>query len=297
MKTAWYEDLSWEALRGAAAEGLVVIVPFGSVEAHGRHLPVGVDRMIVEEIARRAAPALAGTALITPTVPFGYAKHHLDFPGAVNIDSGHLIAYAADLGRSIVGHGFRRLLFLNGHAGNASALDLAAKEITLETPGVCALVNWWVLARDEIVRLRESEFPGGISHACELETSVMLAIRHSLVDMAKAERDIALPRSRFLWRDLFPPSPVSLLDAWSRISRTGVIGDPTKATAEKGRRFLEAAVSGLVDLVADLRQYPIEPRIDHHRAPDDDGARAAMAADSEAKAAPAADSPTVEQPR
>lgn len=264
MKTAWYEELSWEEIREAAASDVVVIVPFGSVEQHGRHLPLGVDRMIVEEIARRAAPSLLGAALFTPVVPFGYAKHHMDFPGAASIDPEHLIAYAEDLGRSIVHHGFRRLLFLNGHGGNASALDLASKEITLQSDGICALANWWVLARDEFVKSRESEFPGGISHACELETSVMLAMRPDLVEMEKAERDINFPRGRFLWRDLFPPSPVSLLDAWSRISRTGAIGDPSRATAEKGRLILEAAARGLVDLVAELRGYPIRPRVDHH---------------------------------
>lgn len=275
MNTSWYEEATWEAVREAVAADVAVIVPFGSVEAHGRHLPLGVDRMIVEEIARRAAPALRNIALITPVVPFGYARHHLDFPGSVSVGPAHLIAYAVDLGRTIAGHVFRRLLFLNGHAGNTSALDLACKEITLETDAVCALVNWWVLARDEIVRHRESEFPGGISHACEMETSVMLALRPDLVQMDKAERDIDFPRGRFLWRDLFPPSPVSLLDAWSRISRTGTIGDPTKATAEKGRRFLDAAVEGLVSLVGELRAYPIRPRIDHHRGPLDEASEEA----------------------
>jgi creatinine amidohydrolase len=266
VKTAWYEEFSWEEIREAAASDVVVIVPFGSVEPHGRHLPLGVDRMIVEEIARRAAPSLLGAALITPVVPFGYAKHHMDFPGAASIDPEHLIAFAEDLGRTILRHGFRRLLFLNGHAGNASALDLASKEITLQSDGICALANWWVLARDEIVKCRESQFPGGISHACELETSVMLVIRPDLVEMEKAERDINFPRGRFLWRDLFPPSPVSLLDVWSRISRTGAIGDPTRATAEKGGLILEAATLGLLDLVAELRGYPIRPRVDHHGA-------------------------------
>jgi creatinine amidohydrolase len=103
-----------------------------------------------------------------------------------------------------------------------------------------------------------------MAHGCELETSVLLHMRGDLVQMEKAEKDISFPRTEFFYWDLQSPSPVLFQEWFSRYSRTGTVGDPTKASAEKGRRFTEAVVERLVALIRELRARTIQPRVDHH---------------------------------
>jgi creatinine amidohydrolase len=188
----------------------------------------------------------------------------MDFPGAIDVGGQLLVELAVAAGRSLAHHGFRRLVLVNGHATNSAPLDIAAKRLTLETASICALVDWFKLASGVVKKVRESSFPGGISHACELETSVMLHLRPDLVDMSKAEPEIWCSGSDYLWRDLYPPSPVNFMDAWSRISARGVMGDPTRATAEKGREIFEEVVCELARFVEQFRRYPVRPRADHH---------------------------------
>jgi len=262
---AWdYSELSWEEVREAARAGRVAVQPFGSLEGHGPHLPCGVDNFIVAEICRGVGRCIPEHVVVLPLVPYGFAQHHMDFPGAVDVGAQLLVELAVAVGRSLAHHGFRRLVFVNGHAANSAPLDIAAKRLTLETASICALVDWFKLAAGAVRRLRESSFPGGISHACELETSVMLHLRPELVDMAKAEPNIWESGSDYLWRDLYPPSPVNFMDAWSRISARGVMGDPTTATADKGREIFEEAVRELGRFIEQFGRYQIRPRPDHH---------------------------------
>ena len=154
---------------------------------------------------------------------------------------------------------------MNGHGSNVPFLDIAARNITNRTAAVCALISWWSLVPPELfAELRESEYPGGMAHGCELETSVLLHLRPDLVQCDKAEKDIHFPRTEFFYWDLQTPSQVVFQEWFSRYSRTGTVGDPTKATAEKGRRFSEAVTGRLGQLIREFRARAIEPRVDHH---------------------------------
>jgi creatinine amidohydrolase len=127
------------------------------------------------------------------------------------------------------------------------------------------MASWWsLIPRELFTELRESEFPGGMAHGCELETSVLLHLRGDLVQIDKAERDISFPKTEFFYWDLQSPSPILFQEWFSRYSRTGTVGDPTKATAEKGRRFSEAVAERMVKLIREFRQRKIESRVDHH---------------------------------
>jgi creatinine amidohydrolase len=103
-----------------------------------------------------------------------------------------------------------------------------------------------------------------MAHGCELETSVLLYLRGDLVQMEKAEKDISFQPTEFFYWDLQSPSPVFFQEWFSRYSRTGTVGDPTKASNEKGRRFVEAVVDRLVTLLQEFRAREIQPRVDHH---------------------------------
>lgn len=202
--------------------------------------------------------------LLLPPVSYGFEEHHLDFPGTINIGMEHLLHFILDVTRSVARHGFRRILLADGHGSNMPILDLVARRTVLETEALCAAFIWPSLAREAIGRLRESITPGGMAHACELETSVYLYLDESKVQMERAEKEIGMPPSRFIWMDLMASSPVVMMDIWSRFSKTGVAGDPTLATKTKGKEIFEAVVTALVDLVREFRVYGRGNRSDMH---------------------------------
>jgi creatinine amidohydrolase len=242
----------------------VVVLPVGSVEDHGPHLPLDVDNFLIGSICEEAARRLDGKMLLLPPIPYGFEEHHMDFPGTIDIAMEHLLHFVSDVTRSVARHGFRRILLADGHGSNMPILDLVARRTVLDTEALCAVFIWPSLAQQTIERLRESEKPGGMAHACELETSVYLYLDASRVQMEKARKEIGLPSSRFLWMDLMTSSPVVMMDHWSRFSKSGIVGDPTLATKEKGQKIFEAVVEGLVELVKDFQGYARDARQDMH---------------------------------
>ena len=127
-----------------------------------------------------------------------------------------------------------------------------------------ALVNCWLLGKEAVDKHRESRFPGGMAHAGEYETSTYIACRPELVktDLIEKEMYEGKPR-RWFWGDLMGDSPVRMMDIASRITISGLSGDPTLASAEKGEAFLEAAASDLVEVAQEFRAMPIKPRHSH----------------------------------
>jgi len=132
-------------------------------------------------------------------------------------------------------------------------LDLVARRTVLETEALCGAFIWPSLAKETIARVRESESPGGMAHACELETSVYLYLDAERVQMDKATKEMGMPSSRFIWMDLLSSSPVLLMDRWSRFSKTGIAGDATLATRAKGEQIFEAVVTAFVELVKEFK--------------------------------------------
>jgi len=258
-----YAEHTWPEIREAVKEGRVPLIPVGSIEDHGPHLPLETDIFIASEICRRAAERIPEEAVLMPGISYGFNEHHMDFPGNISVEPYHFIDYVFDVCRSLSRHGFRRIIMVNGHGSNTPFLDIAARRVNNETDSICVAVNWWSLARDVIRRVVSHA-----SHAGELETSVMLYLKPEAVDMSKAEADLNIymgqGKSKFIWRDLVNPSPVSFMEWWSRFSKMGVIGDPTKATAEKGRVIVEETVSRLVEFIREWRRRKIFSRVDHH---------------------------------
>ncbi|MCI0420835.1 MAG: creatininase family protein [Acidobacteria bacterium] len=259
-----YEELTWPEVREVVLEQPVTVIPVGTIEQHGPHLPLITDACTATEMSRMAVERTAH-ALLMPTVSYAFNEHHLDFPGTIAIDTHPFINYVVGIGKSLSHHGFRKILIVNGHGSNVPFMDIAARTITNHTEAICALVSWWSLIPQNVLQeIRESEFPGGMAHGCELETSVMLQLRPDLVQMHKAEKDIHFEKSNFIWWDLQQPSPVTYQEWFSRYSKTGTVGDPTKASSEKGKRVVEAVVSRLAEFLDEFRLRTIYPRVDHH---------------------------------
>ncbi len=260
-----YAEMTWPEIKQAVAEQRVVLLPVGTTEQHGPHLPLAVDVITSNSICERAAARAPDLALTMPPISYAFNEHHMDFPGTIAVESNHFIDYVVDVGTSVARHGFRKILIVNGHGSNVPFLDIAARQITNSTQAICAMAPWWGIVPKEVwSRVRESEFPGGVAHACEIETSMLLYLRPDLVDMSRAVKEIAFQKSKYFWWDLAGSSGVYFQEWFSRYTKTGIVGDPTLATKEKGEAVVGAAVEALVDVIRDLRERQIAPRVDHH---------------------------------
>ena len=262
-----YGELTWPEIKAAAARNPVVVVPIATLEDHGPHLPVDTDLRLCNAVCEEAVSRAADRALLVPAINHGYSPHHMDFPGAITIGAHTLIDYGVDVCRSLAHHGFKKLLIVNGHGSNTPFIDIIARLTVVETSVLAAAINYWAApgVRDVAESLRESEKIGGMNHACEFETSLYLALCPDLVDMSKARRELSHRPSKNYWTDLIGgDGPLVMMEHWSALSESGVMGDPTKATAEKGRTLLDAAANGIVEIIDEMLARPPAHRVDHH---------------------------------
>jgi creatinine amidohydrolase len=245
----------------------MAVIPVGSLEQHGRHLAVNTDNVLGDAIAEATAREASDRGLkilLCPPLHYGYTMHNMDFAGTMTLRSETLLAVGVDLVTSLAHHGCRRIVLLNSHGSNWSILDLIARDVMNRRPEVLVAAIFPIkMAAAELERLREAKQTGGMSHGCELETSLMLHLRPELVDMAKAVCDISQPDSKFYWRDLLRGSRgVAMADLTRHASRTGLVGDPTVATAEKGRRFLEIIVANCVEFLTEFAARETQVTLD-----------------------------------
>jgi len=270
MKKSYsFEKLTWEEVNEAVKADKVCLIPTATVEDHGLHLPIDTDIVIVDTICKKVAKMIPDEIVLLPCINIGYSPHHIDGPGVLTIRWDTYINYIKDITSSLAYHGFNKILIVNGHGSNHSALDLAARLTVVENPDVqCAMLSWWDLkeVQEEFNRIRESNWTG---HACELETSIYLAADYENVYMKKAEKDISPYMSKHFFSDLAnnPPkgyaNPVHLTEYWSTVSRTGTWGDPTVATKEKGEKVVNKAAQELVEIIRELKERPVRKRNPH----------------------------------
>jgi creatinine amidohydrolase len=263
-----YDELNWPDIREAIAHQPAVLLPFGTVEDHGPHLPLNTDNVIVEAICLEAARRAPGEILVMPLMPYGLDEHHMDFPGAVTVDMQTLISCVADIALSAAHHGFTHILIVNGHGSNASIADLAARRVVLESGAICGAMSPNAaidptLAEPTFSQMRRSA-PGGVAHAGEYETAMMLHLRPDLVQMDRAVEERGQVKLEYFNWDHPEPSVLSWQDWWSRMSESGVCGDPTIATVEFGRALFETTVENLIRFVREFRTIPVRPRRDRH---------------------------------
>jgi creatinine amidohydrolase len=222
---------------------------------------------LIEEVARGACEhvnAAGGTALLFPTAVHGYTPHHLHFPGTVTLRWNVFVEYLLDLGRSLCHHGFDRILMVNGHGSNQPLVDIAARLVNVEHPSAICASCWYLVTPESkrlLEELRESG-RGGMAHACELETSLYLAIEPGLVQMERAVKEIP-PQTEFMWMD-WSDGPLSYMPHWSALSDSGVTGDATLATAEKGSRWLARAQEEIAQFICEVRDRAHPQPVDHH---------------------------------
>jgi creatinine amidohydrolase len=217
------------------------VLAVGSTEYHGDHLPYGTDTLVAEHLAREVSERVEGL-LMLPTIPIGMSVHYSSFPIAITLSTETLMHVLTEVFESLTKHGVMRLLIVNGHDGNIPAIDAASREYRTLHPEfkIAVLEAWWVAA-GELVPPGTFEVWGGLGHAGEGETSMMLRVDPGLVDM---------DRARGVVPDLQPHVEVKW--TFDELTPYGATGDPTKATREKGKLMNDALVSLLVDFVAEM---------------------------------------------
>jgi creatinine amidohydrolase len=244
--------------RVAESPRVVLVMPTGSTEQHGPHLPLGTDAYLAHAIARGAAEHAwpRALAVVAPPLTFGYSTHHLDFSGTLSLTGALFTRVCVRLCLDAVRHGFRRIVLLNGHGGNHAALEVAARTVRDRVRALVVVANYWDFVAKKVGELRESG-PGGMAHACEFETSLMLHVRPESVGMALARKEVPLPKTKWITRDMFYKGTVSVAEDWADVSKSGVWGDPTLATKAKGKRLYGLLVSEVAKFLGDFSRWEI----------------------------------------
>lgn len=256
-----YNHLTWEEMNDAIERQPVVLLPVGSTEQHGPHLPLDVDVFLCEQVCLETARRAPGRVLVLPPVSYGLNLHHIDFPGTIHIEPEVFVAFCLNVTKSVAYHGFRRILVVNGHGSNGPIADLVARKTTLATESLCAAVNYYVFGLEAFERVKESEV---IAHADEFETSLYLYLAPERVRM---DRAVAGDDHRGKHMSSDSTGKVRFNDYWGRWTTVGVHGDPRSATAVKGKVIWEAVLGGMQEAVHDLEGWPEQKRRDQHRLP------------------------------
>lgn len=246
-------EMTWEEAQRRLREVDVALLPVGSIEQHGPHLPLDTDaydaRRLAEDVARACT---SPRPLVLPLVSYGVSYHHDDFPGTISIGPDTLSTMIYEIGMSLAKSGVTKLLIINGHGGNSPALHFAAQMINRDAR-IFTCVDTGETSDADVDALAET--PNDV-HAGEIETSTTLALRPHLVRMGKAARHV--PRFSSEYLDFTSRRSVGWYARTSRISPTGVMGDPTKASREKGERMWGVMVRNLVELVEDIKGLTLD---------------------------------------
>lgn len=251
--------LTWKDL--GVLKDAVVVVPLGSLEQHGFHLPLFTDTTIVTAIADRVEQTVP-EVVVTPTVWTGHSPHHRRF-GAVSLDVRPYMDLVASLCRSLVQMGARKIVLLNGHGGNDVPTKAAMREIKSEFHDMPDLyvvyATYWALAAARFAEIRRSAV-GGMGHACEMETAVMLALDPDAVRVDRAVE--GGPRDAGPWRrlDMLQGQPYYIVNEFDELSESGTIGQPHYASVEQGEQFLAAAVEAVAALVREVGTWTYQER-------------------------------------
>lgn len=253
----FFPYLSWVDIESMEdKENIVVIQPIGAIEQHGPHLPLIVDAAIATAVLGKALEELPDElpAYGLPTLYYGKSNEHWHFPGTITLTATTLMATLMEVGASIYRAGFRKLVFINGHGGQPQLLEIVARDLHQQYEDFCVFPLFaWAVPNTVGELLSENEREFGI-HAGDAETSLLLSLLPEQVQMDKAR--VEYPSNL--------PDETSVLTmegalpfAWMTrdLSKSGVLGDPTVATKEKGDRILTSLAQGWVKTIQDIYRF------------------------------------------
>lgn len=239
-------ELHWPEIQQLDRNNTVALVPVGSMEQHGPHLPFSVDIHVASKIAEDLEKRMPEIFLLPP-IWTGVSAHHMDYPGSITLRAKTFIDMLHDICASLRHHGFRQIILLNGHGGNRSSLEVLGQELFVEFGLTVNTLAYWDLVPELVKALKKTK-SSGMGHSGELETSLMLHLAPQLVkanDIPQGELGIA------------PPGPIAGIKRYVNMkdhSAPGVIGMPTAATAAIGKQLYDGALDALEKAVRALQR-------------------------------------------
>jgi creatinine amidohydrolase len=252
MERYQFAAYSWAEVHEMERENTIILIPLGSTEQEGTHLPIGVDTYVAEAVAQAVAKETG--SLVGPTLPVGYSDWFLEFPGTVSLKLETLTQVLREYISSLIHHGFKKFIFVNGHGGNSSAVDIVSREFIMSHDVQIAMVEIWKIANSlakDIPELKENVF----KHAGELMTSVMLYLHPDTVNMKKAKIEyVTSNKPHFTVKSTLGPAEfkgveITLYGKAKSLTESGIMGDPLSATAEKGKIIFTTITSYLIEMV------------------------------------------------
>jgi len=246
-------ELTWEEAEKKCLEVDLAILPVGAIEQHGPHLPLDVDAFDANFLAQKVAEACSHPKpLVLPLISYGVSYHHSQFKGTISISNEAMSKFIYDIGMSLAKNGIKKLLIINGHGDNSPALNYAAQMINRDAH-IFVCVDTGETSDTDIYELIHTH---NDIHAGEVETSTSLVTRPHLVKMDQA-RDMSVRFSnRYL--DFTSKYSVPWYAHTDKISANGVLGDPTKASTEKGEKIWKIMIAHLVVLAEELKRLSLE---------------------------------------
>jgi creatinine amidohydrolase len=250
--------MNWDQLTSPEIDALdrsiPVILPVAAIEQHGAHLPLATDRIIVEYFCQQLHKDIPEKVLILPVMSVGYSEHHLDFPGSLSLQHETFQRQAEDILGSVALHGFKNLIIYNSHGGNLGISQVIVEHFGHRHPECrIVLATWWKIAGEALRELNETG-EGGVGHAGEFETSLMMLIAPELVHHEKIGDK--QNQESFEWAngDMLRGPKASLYRSMKAMTPSGVFGDVRMVSAEKGQKIVAIAVGALKKIVLDLYQ-------------------------------------------
>ncbi len=243
---------------GRLAPKTIALLPLASVEQHGRHLPLITDTALVTEVAKRVERALPKQVALLPTLWLGSSHHHLGFPGTVSVTSATYIQMIMEVVECLSRAGFRRIFLLNGHGGNIVPGGEVLNRLNQKWHGPkepwVAFASYWITAAAELASQKFMKTPR-LSHACEYETSMMLALRTDWVKLKLARGENQTRGSKFYCPSGTPPSRITVSESFHQLTSVGAIGSPELSTPEKGRKLFNLIAPVMIDCLKDFSKW------------------------------------------
>ena len=235
----------------------VVILPIGHTEQHGYHAPLSTDTLIIDAIGQGTARAVPEQALCLPVFPYGVSTHRRSFPGTFNVGGRAFEDFWLAVVDTLVGGGFTRFYLMSGHGGNSSFLVNVVKYAGEKYPHIFCATAFLYLSGPEGVAALEAKRQsplGGMGHACELETSLILHLRPELIHLERAVDETDFITTPSYYMDWIEGGALTANPPWEDDTRTGAYGAGTLGTAEKGKFWLEVAIAEKVEHVAEIHE-------------------------------------------
>lgn len=250
-------EMTWREAEELVRKEAIVVVPVGAFEQHGHHLPLDTDQRLVTKVTEGAvgkAQENQVPCVMTSTIWTGFSPHHMQFPGSVTLSLETLQHVLEEVCLGLWQHGFRKIFIVNGHGGNMAVIKGVTQNLMFKHGVRTVNASYWDFVISYMKEWRKSE-PGGIDHACEMETALMLHLNEELVDQNELQEQNWFPKSKYLSGDLTIGGVVGTAFDFKEITEYGVAGDPSAASKDSGKQLYEKITGEISEFLKEFKRW------------------------------------------